>query len=101
MSISLILKELAAEDLSHMTPEQRGLHKLANSEDDEVVGRVARNTNTSPATLDKLANHKNNVVRGVARNTNTSPNTLNKLANHKDYDVVGGVAHNKNTPLSA
>ena len=59
---------------------------------------LARNSNTSKETLEKLSNDENNSVRcDVANNPNTSIEVLEKLSNDEDYSVRCDVANNPNT----
>jgi hypothetical protein len=59
---------------------------------------VARNPNTLPEALDRLANDKDWGVRyWVATNPNTPSEALERLANDDDYCVRCGVAKNPNT----
>ena len=57
------------------------------------------NINTSPETLDSLANDAGPYIRrNVAGNPNTLPETLERLANDGFYWVRYWVAKNPNTP---
>ena len=59
---------------------------------------LARNPNTPPEILARLANDNNWGVRcRVAYNPNTSPENLERLANDDDYWVSFRVARNLNT----
>ena len=61
--------------------------------------KLAKNPNTTPETLERLADDENWWVRyRVAYNPNTSPETLERLANDEDYCVRSSVANNPNTP---
>ena len=54
---------------------------------------------TSPETLDRLADDESWVVRrNVAWNRDTLPETLERLANDWSWSVRYGVAKNPNTP---
>ncbi len=60
---------------------------------------LARNPNTSPESLERLANDEDSCVRyWIARNPNTLPETLDRLANDYDWVVRHGVVRNPNTP---
>jgi hypothetical protein len=73
------------------------LDRLANDEDSSVREGVAYNLNTSPETLDLLANDKKSHVRCmVAQNPNTSPESLERLANDECLSVREFVIHNSN-----
>jgi hypothetical protein len=59
---------------------------------------IAKNPNTPPEILARLANDNNWGVRcRVAENLNTSPETLERLANDEDYCIRWHVAFNPNT----
>ena len=60
---------------------------------------LARNPNTPPEILARLANDNDYyVIQYVAGNPNTPPETLERLANDEDYGVLYCVAENPNTP---
>jgi len=60
---------------------------------------VAKNPNTPPETLARLANDVDYCVRScVANNPNTPTETLERLANDVDVCVRYAVAYNPNTP---
>jgi hypothetical protein len=60
---------------------------------------AARDANTAPDTLERLAASTNEYVLGdVAGNPKLSEATLRKLANHGGYLVEWGLAHNRSTP---
>jgi hypothetical protein len=60
---------------------------------------AARNANTAPKDLERLAENTNEYVLGdVAGNPKLSEATLRKLANHGGYLVDWGLAHNRSTP---
>ena len=60
---------------------------------------LSGNPNTSPKTLDLLANDEVWIVpSAVARNPNTPHETLERLANDADPNVRYRVAQNPNTP---
>jgi len=60
---------------------------------------AARNPNTPPEALERLANDNNWLVRReVAWNPITPAETLERLANDEDYWVRVGVAFNPITP---
>jgi hypothetical protein len=61
----------------------------------------ARDSNTSPEALEKLAaDEDENVRRGAARNPNAPASLLEKLAADEDEDVRGMAAENPNAPAS-
>jgi len=63
------------------------------------IFKLARNPNTPPEALARLANNKYwHVRREVTTNPNTSTETLERLANDKDYWVRYLVANNPSTP---
>jgi hypothetical protein len=60
---------------------------------------LARSRNTTPETLERLANDEDYCVRYyVAFNPNTPIEILARLANDKDWGVRSHVAENINTP---
>jgi hypothetical protein len=60
---------------------------------------AARNPNTAPADLERLAESTNEYVLGdVAGNPKVSEAALRKLASRGGYLVEWGLAHNRSTP---
>jgi hypothetical protein len=60
---------------------------------------MARSPNTSPETLDRLANDEDNWIRCyVVENPNTLPETLARLADDKHGGIRCLVTQNPNTP---
>jgi hypothetical protein len=60
---------------------------------------AARDANTAPEALERLAASTNEYVLGdVAGNPKLSEATLRKLANHGGYLVEWGLAHNRSAP---
>jgi hypothetical protein len=76
---------------------------LAEDDEDSVRVSVAENPNTSPETLDWLAEvYEYGLVRFyVAKNPNASPETLAMLAEDDDAYVRRSVAENPNTSLES
>ncbi len=88
--------------LAKHTKAPERLEELSCSVWDTVRIRVAKNKNTSEATLDRLANDKDNFVRrDVAFNEKTAPYTLARLAKDSVWTVRDCVAKNMNTPMAA
>jgi len=74
------------------------LHKLAVDSDEYVRTGIAENPNTHPDILHKLAvDSDEDVRRGIAENPNTHPDILHKLAVDSDEYVRSNVAKNPNT----
>lgn len=64
-----------------------------------VMRLAARDANTAPEDLERLAASTNEYVLGdVAGNPKLSEASLRKLANHGGYLVEWGLAHNRSTP---
>jgi hypothetical protein len=81
------------------TPPE-ALERLANDESSYVRRYVALNPNTPPEALEGLANDEEywHVRCAVASNTNTQTKTLERLANDNDFWVRSSVELNPNTP---
>jgi hypothetical protein len=74
---------------------------LDENNKDYVKGNVAGHHNTSPETLEDLADYDNPVVRErVGRNHNTTVETLQDLSEDKKAEVRSAVAGNPNTPVA-
>lgn len=91
----------------HLTPEQQVTDQntspkqltILATQSIETLKLVAKNLNTPPETLRKLADiGDKDIRREVASNPNTPPETLRKLADMGDKDIRREVASNPNTP---
>jgi hypothetical protein len=92
----LAAMRLAARD-ANTAPED--LERLAASTNEYVLGDVAGNPNLSEATLRRLANHGGYLVEwGLARNRNTPRDILARLAGSANEYTRGSVAANPNAP---
>jgi hypothetical protein len=71
----------------------------SNTQGLAVMRLVARNINTAPGDLERLAESKNEYVLGdVAANPGLSENTLRRLAKRGGYLVEWGLGRNSHTP---
>lgn len=93
--ITLAKLRLAA----HPQARAEALTRLAKSKSEQVLERVAENTNTPQEVLCDLALSEFADVRAaVADNPNTPPRALFLLAMDKDIDVRYSIAENHNAP---
>lgn len=77
------------------------LHELVHDDAEWVQRHLAENPNTSPITLDMMAQDPEVCIRAkenIALNLATAVLTLGRLVSHHDWDVRHNVASNPNTP---
>lgn len=84
---------------SHPDTSPESLDKLAQKDSTELLQRVAENAHTAPETLETLATHEEPDVRGaVSENINTPDEILHVLAADDNPDVRFRLADNPQTP---
>lgn len=93
-----IAKMLVSEDTSFNPSSSNAGDDIESMSKDEKIN-LAKNKNTSPEILEKLAEDGDvNVRYEVTRNPKAPVNILIKLAEDKDKLVIYAVAENPNTP---
>lgn len=93
-------RNVKANVARHKNTSAITLAKMGRTKDWHIRHHVALNDNTSVKTLDLLSYDEENsgVVANVASNLNTSPKTLERLADVSDEYVKNNVASNQHTP---